>query len=96
MPATRPNTSCQLYTIKEFAAVASFSIETIRRRIKDGTFEFWQPGGPGTRILLLASNLPLHPLSNLSKPPPAQKPSSPDKVPSKPLRGRKLGWKRAK
>lgn len=45
------------YTVKEFASLTTLSVSTIRRRIEDGTLVAWQPGGPGTRVLVLASNL---------------------------------------
>lgn len=45
------------YTVREFASLTSLSVSTIRRRIEDGTLTAWQPGGPGTRVLVLASNL---------------------------------------
>lgn len=44
-------------SVTEFSAASTLSESTIRRRIKDGTFPVWQPGGPGTRVLLSASLL---------------------------------------
>lgn len=96
MSASSQDASRQFYTIKAFAALTLLSIKTIRRRIEDGKLEIWQPGGPGTRILLLASNLPSHQLSHIPKPHPVRVPSSLGKVQRKPLPGRKLGWKRTK
>lgn len=36
----------------EFAALSPLSESTVRRRIKDGSIPTFQPGGPGTRILI--------------------------------------------
>lgn len=37
---------------QEFARLAGFSASTLWRRIRDGSIPFWQPGGPGTRVLI--------------------------------------------
>jgi hypothetical protein len=79
-------------SVTEFSAASTLSESTIRRRIKDGTFPFWQPGGPGTRVLLSASLLekangsPLKPDNS-----PAQqiKPAPPPHLP-----GPRLRWKK--
>jgi len=44
--------------VDEFARRSSMSISTIRRRIRDGSLPAWQPGGPGTRLLIPVTCLP--------------------------------------
>ncbi len=41
---------CQLLTIKQLAQQARVSVETIRRRVRDGKIPYYQPGGPGTAM----------------------------------------------
>ena len=38
-------------TLHEFASATGLSESTVRRRVRDGSLRFVQPGGPGTRIL---------------------------------------------
>ena len=40
----------QFLTASEFARAATISLATVRRRIKDGTLPFWQPGGSRTAM----------------------------------------------
>lgn len=57
--------SASYISIQEFSRLSSLSDKTIRRRVKAGDIPAWQPGGPGTRILIpisclsLSSELPL-------------------------------------
>lgn len=44
--------------VNEYARRSSMSISTIRRRIRDGSLPAWQPGGPGTRLLIPVACLP--------------------------------------
>lgn len=44
-------------TIQEFSQKVSLSEKTVRRRIDAGQIPHWQPGGPGTRILIPVSCL---------------------------------------
>jgi excisionase family DNA binding protein len=41
-------------SIKELSAHTGLSESTIRRRVKDGTLPFIQPGGPRTRVVFPA------------------------------------------
>jgi hypothetical protein len=45
-------------TVEEYVRLTSLSDKTVRRRIRDGSIIIWQPGGPGTRILIPAVGLP--------------------------------------
>jgi len=52
------NQESKIYlTLKEYSLKVSLSEKTIRRRIEAGQIPSWQPGGPGTRILIPASSL---------------------------------------
>jgi hypothetical protein len=42
-------------TGEEYVQVTPLSEKTVRRRIRDGSIESWQPGGPGTKILIPTS-----------------------------------------
>jgi excisionase family DNA binding protein len=64
------NESGLYLTIQQFSQKTSLSDKTVRRRIDAGQIPYWQPGGPGTRILI--------PVSCLSAV------SQPDEVPSVP------------
>jgi len=88
-----PETSCQGYlSVTEFSAASGLSDSTIRRRIKDGTFQVWQPGGPGTRVLLLVSLLRQAAESSLN---PAGSPVQESKpAASSHLPGPRLRWKK--
>jgi hypothetical protein len=44
-------------SIPEFARRSGFSHSTIRRRLRDGSLPRFQPGGPGTRIVIPLSAL---------------------------------------
>lgn len=44
----------QFYTIHEFSGLKSLSVSTVRRRIKDRSIPFEQPGGRGKKILIPA------------------------------------------
>ncbi|WP_437192470.1 hypothetical protein [Planctomicrobium sp. SH527] len=86
-------TSCQNYlSVTEFSAASTLSESTIRRRIKDGTFPVWQPGGPGTRVMLSASLLKS--VVEIPLPPPASPVRSSPPGRSAHLPGRRLGWKK--
>jgi excisionase family DNA binding protein len=37
-------------TVEELSQLTGLSVSTIRRRVKDGTIPFLQPGGPRSRI----------------------------------------------
>lgn len=48
------DTSQKTYlSIEEFSECTGLSPSTIRRRIADGKIPIWQPGGTGTRLLIL-------------------------------------------
>ncbi|WP_437222680.1 hypothetical protein SH661x_002893 [Planctomicrobium sp. SH661] len=79
-------------SVTEFSVASTLSESTIRRRIKDGTFQVWQPGGPGTRVLLSASLL--EQAAEVS-PKPARSPVQVSKPASSPhLPGPRLRWKK--
>lgn len=42
----------QFVSIVEAANHLGLSTSTVRRRIRDGSFPSYQPGGPGTRVLM--------------------------------------------
>lgn len=44
-------------TLREFSVTTGLSESTLRRRVRDGSLPFVQPGGPGTRILFRADAL---------------------------------------
>jgi excisionase family DNA binding protein len=52
-----PITDPLFWTIEEFGRATKLSDKTVRRHIKAGKIPAWQPGGPGTRILIPASCL---------------------------------------
>ncbi|HCS50403.1 MAG TPA: hypothetical protein DIW81_02230 [Planctomycetaceae bacterium] len=84
----------QVYlTIEECSQRVSLSDSTIRRRIREGKIPFWQPGGPGTRILIPVDAL----LSSADCSPDAEnssKPSFRDRDKSS-LPGPTAKWRRA-
>lgn len=82
-------------TVEEYKELTSISESTIRRRIKDGTLPSWQPGGPGTRVLLPVSSLPSHQsLVTQSEPPGKQSPKPQATANISRLPGPKPRWKR--
>jgi len=79
-------------SVEEFSLASSLSASTIRRRIKEGTLPVWQPGGPGTRVLLAASLLTQAseiPRQVASSPASESRPASSRRLP-----GPRLPWKR--
>jgi len=61
-------------TIEEAEAITGMSEATVRRRVGDGSFASFQPGGPGTKILILRDSLFGHDASqDLIVPSPAAK-----------------------
>ena len=40
-------------TVSQFVSCFHFSDKTVRRRIADGSLHIFQPGGPGTKILIV-------------------------------------------
>jgi len=44
----------EFFTIRQFSQIAHLSEATIRRRIRDGSLPFVQPGGKRTKILIPA------------------------------------------
>lgn len=81
-------------TIEEFARRTSLSVSTIRRRIKDGQLPFWQPGGPGTRLLLPANSLPFQPAATLPATRPVESANPSTNRASSRLSGPLPRWKR--
>jgi excisionase family DNA binding protein len=52
MPRPNAADAPQFVDIPEFSKRTGLSDSTIRRRIRDGSLQSWQPGGPRTRLLL--------------------------------------------
>lgn len=68
----------QFLSIDEFARRTSLSESTIRRRVRDGSIPSWQPGGPGTRVLIPIDALDITPPTSTSV-----AVASPHRVPSR-------------
>jgi hypothetical protein len=47
----------EFLTIADFARLSTLSESTVRRRIQDGSLQYFQPGGPRTRVFLSADAL---------------------------------------
>lgn len=51
-------TPSEFLTFEQFAAEASLSVATVRRRVADGSLRAWQPGGKRTAVRIHRSELP--------------------------------------
>ncbi len=82
--------------VNEFARWSSLSISTIRRRIRDGSLPAWQPGGPGTRLLIPVTCLPSFQVAATIVP--QQKPAVNHRTPkaTKRLPGSGARWRRGR
>jgi excisionase family DNA binding protein len=49
--------STSFFTVAQFAAHLGLSDKTLRRRIREGSLPYFQPGGPKTKILIPADAL---------------------------------------
>ena len=54
---SHPKSNELFLTVMEFSKKTSLSEKTVRRRIAEGKIPSWQPGGPGSRILIPISCL---------------------------------------
>ena len=53
----KPETQPAYLTLEEASKLTSLSASTLRRRIRRKQIRVWQPGGPGTRLLIPRSEL---------------------------------------
>lgn len=91
---TTSNSDLDALTIQEFARRSSQSESTVRRRIKDGSLKAWQPGGPGTRLLIPVTCLPSAQVVTAPVSLPIQSISSPTSKAPQRLSGPTPRWKR--
>jgi hypothetical protein len=85
---------------QEYAAITGLSLSTVHRRLKRNQIPKFQPGGPGSRVLIPVDEMPLLPPEkkcSASDTPPAAPQGSPTasvaEVPPRP-RGPKPRWLR--
>jgi hypothetical protein len=86
--AALANSTCYL-TINDLSALSGVSIATLRRWVRKGTLQAFQPGGPGTRLLFRPDALEQRPLGLLAASSPVT--TSP-KATADRLPGRRPAW----